>query len=203
MPTVKRKSKKLDLPIITEPQQAAEAADLRYVSDEETPGIRRERRGKGFIYIGPDGERITDKKEIERIKKIAIPPAWEDVWICPHRNGHILATGRDAKGRKQYRYHPRWRAIRDETKYNRMLLFSEALPGIRKRIERDLALPGMPREKVLAAIVRLMEMTMIRIGNKEYARQNKSFGLSTLHDKHVAINGASMEFDFQGKSGKR
>jgi DNA topoisomerase-1 len=190
------------LAVLTEPVEAAEAANLCYVTDEDS-GIRRERRGKGFTYIGPDGERITDEEEIERIEKIAIPPVWNDVWICPDPNGHLLATGRDAKGRKQYRYHPRWRRVRDETKYNRMLLFSEALPAIRRRVAHDLAKPGMPREKVLALVVRLLEMTLMRVGNDEYARQNRSFGLTTLRDKHVDVSGKKIEFSFKGKSGKR
>lgn len=192
-----------ELDILIDPAEAAKAARLRYVNDSDEPGIHREEKGQGFSYLAPDGERITDPDEIERIKKIAIPPAWTEVWISPYPDGHILATGRDVKGRKQYRYHPRYRQIRDETKFNRMLLFSQALPEIRERVENDLALPGMPREKVMAIVIRLLEMTLIRVGNAEYARDNESFGLTTLRDKHVEVTGKSIEFSFKGKGGKR
>jgi DNA topoisomerase-1 len=184
-----------------DPIESAQSAGLRYVSDT-SPGIARKRAGKGFSYAGPDGERISDKKEIARIRSLAIPPAYTDVWICPHPNGHIQATGRDARGRKQYRYHPRWREIRDETKFGRMLEFSQVLPVIRERIERDLSRPGLSREKVLATVVRLLECTGIRVGNDEYARANRSFGLTTLRSHHVEISGSTLRFQFRGKGGK-
>jgi DNA topoisomerase-1 len=182
-------------------QEAAAAAGLRYVTDA-SPGIRRKRSGNGFSYVGTDGKMIRDAKVVARIRALAIPPAYTDVWICPSPNGHIQATGRDARGRKQYRYHPRWREVRDETKFGRMLAFSEVLPEIRKRVERDLGLPGLPRAKVLATVVRLLECTGIRVGNDEYARANDSFGLTTLRDHHVEVAGSTISFDFRGKSGK-
>jgi DNA topoisomerase-1 len=181
--------------------ESAASAGLRYVSDI-MPGIRRKKVGTGFSYVGPDGNVIKDPKQLERIRSLAIPPAYTDVWICPIANGHLQATGRDARGRKQYRYHPKWRETRDETKFGRMLAFSEALPQIRERLERDIALPGLPREKVLATVVRLLECTCIRVGNDEYARSNRSFGLTTLRDRHVEISGSSLRFEFRGKSGK-
>ena len=190
-----------NLQIITDPVQSSRQAGLRYVTDAR-PGITRKKRGKNFQYLDPDGKRITDEDTLARIKSLVIPPAWTDVWICPNANGHLQATGRDARGRKQSRYHPRWRATRDETKYERMKLFGAALPKIREQVERDLALPGLPREKVLATIVRLLETTFIRIGNEEYARENKSYGLTTLRDKHVGIEGSKVHFQFKGKSGK-
>jgi DNA topoisomerase I len=181
--------------------EAAEVAGLRYVSDS-TPGISRRRAGKGFSYRTPDGRTLRDPRTVARIQSLAIPPAYTDVWICPDPNGHIQATGRDARGRKQYRYHPRWREVRDETKFGRMLAFSEVLPAIRKRVEADLARPGLPREKVLATVVRLLECTGIRVGNDEYAKANRSFGLTTLRDQHVEVSGSTMQFQFRGKSGK-
>jgi DNA topoisomerase-1 len=187
-------------PTIT-PAESAKAAGLRYVSDTR-PGIRRKRVGRHFSYVGPDGQPIRDPAVLKRIKALAIPPAWTDVWICPDPNGHVQATARDAKGRKQYRYHPRWQAVRDETKYERTIAFGQALPLIREQTERHLDLPGLPREKVLAAIVRLLEITLIRVGNDEYARHNKSFGLTTMRDRHVAVNGSEIRFHFRGKSGK-
>jgi DNA topoisomerase-1 len=187
--------------VVSDPVESAQAAGLRYVSDIQ-PGIRRKRSGKGFSYIGTDGKPIRDEKELARIRSLAIPPAYTDVWICPSPNGHIQATGRDARGRKQYRYHPRWREVRDETKFGRMLAFSEVLPKIRARIERDLARPGLPREKVLATVVSLLECTRIRVGNDEYAKANRSYGLTTLQDRHVEISGSNLRFEFRGKSGK-
>ncbi len=181
--------------------EAAREAGLRYVSDS-TPGIRRRRRGKGFTYVGPDGRPLDDPTTLTRIRRLAIPPAYTDVWISPSSNGHIQATGRDARGRKQYRYHPKWREVRDETKFGRMLAFSEALPLIRRRIGRDLGMPGLPREKVVAAVVHLLECTGIRVGNDEYARANRSFGLTTLQDDHVKVSGSTMRFRFRGKGGK-
>jgi DNA topoisomerase-1 len=183
------------------PHESAAEAGLRYVSDT-SPGIRRKRSGTGFTYVGPDGKRITDEKTLERIRKLAIPPAYTDVWICPSPNGHIQATGRDARSRKQYRYHPKWREVRDETKFGRMVAFSEVLPKVRARVEADLSRPGLPREKVLATVVRLLECTNIRVGNDEYARANGSYGLTTLRDKHVEVSGTSVRFSFRGKSGK-
>jgi DNA topoisomerase I len=198
MPSRPRRRRRSTSP---DPIESAQSAGLRYVSDT-TPGIARKRAGKGFSYVGPDGSRISDKKEIARIRSLAIPPAYTDVWICPHPNGHIQATGRDARGRKQYRYHPRWREIRDETKFGRMLEFSQVLPVIRERVERDLSRPGLSREKVLATVVRLLECTGIRVGNDEYARANRSFGLTTLRSHHVEISGSTLRFQFRGKSGK-
>jgi len=187
--------------ILSDPVASAKAAGLRYVSDAK-PGIQRKRAGKYFSYRGVDGRPIHDPAELTRIKALGIPPAWTDVWICPDRRGHIQATGRDAKGRKQYRYHPRWRAVRDETKYARLLAFGAALPQIRARVAQDLALRGLPRAKVLAATVRLLETTFIRIGNEEYARANDSYGLTTLRNEHVVVAGAELRFHFRGKSGK-
>ena len=184
-----------------DPELSAKAARLRYVSDEG-PGIRRERSGTDFTYVSASGDAIDDYATLARIRSLAIPPAWENVWICPLTNGHIQATGRDAKGRKQYRYHPRWRAIRDETKYGRMIALATALPKIRAAIESHLAMPGLPREKVLATIVRLLEVTCIRVGNEEYARKNRSYGLTTLRNRHVDVSGSSVRFRFRGKSGK-
>jgi DNA topoisomerase-1 len=175
---------------------------LIYVSDED-PGIRRKAaRGHGFDYVRPDGSPVTDEKTLDRIRALAIPPAWTDVWICPKANGHIQAVGRDQRGRKQYRYHARWRAERDSHKYDRLIAFGRALPRLRRRVDEDLSLRGLPREKVLAAVIRVMEMTLIRVGNREYARQNKSFGLTTLRDRHVKIGGRKAVFEFRGKSGK-
>lgn len=184
-----------------DPIASAEAAGLRYVHDTG-PGIRRERKGDGFVYIGIDGKPIRDEKTLLRIKALGIPPAYTDVWICPYANGHLQATGRDAKGRKQYRYHDRWREVRDGTKYGRMVAFAEALPRIRLRVKHDLSLHGMPREKLLGTITRLLETTMIRVGNEEYARSNHSFGLTTLHGEHVEVVGGTVHFHFRGKSGK-
>jgi DNA topoisomerase-1 len=179
---------------------AARAARLRYVSDA-SPGIIRRRNGKGFIYVAPDGRVIRDPDQLKRIRSLAVPPAWRDVWICPLPDGHLQATGRDARGRKQHRYHPRWREIRDATKYHRMIAFAAALPRIRERVRSDLSLAGLPREKVLATVVRLLEVTAIRVGNEEYARSNGSFGLATMKNRHVDVSGAKIHFQFRGKSG--
>lgn len=178
----------------------ARQVGLRYVGDN-APGIARVADGDAFRYIGPDGKTIRDEATLARIRSLAIPPAWTDVWICAWENGHIQATGRDAKRRKQYRYHPQWRNVRDEAKYERMLGFGKALPAIRKSASEALALPGLPREKVLATIVVLLEATMMRVGNEQYARHNKSFGLTTLRDRHAHIDGGEVEFRFRGKSG--
>jgi DNA topoisomerase-1 len=187
------------LEIVTDPAESAKMAGLRYVSDT-IPGIRRRRAGKGFYYVDAEGKRVREKETLSRIKSLVIPPAWTGVWICPNPKGHLQATGRDARGRKQSRYHPRWREVRDETKYERMMIFGVALPMIRERVEQDLGLQGLPRPKVLATIVRLMETTLIRVGNEEYARQNGSYGLTTLRNKHVNVDGATVTFHFQGKS---
>ncbi len=181
--------------------RAARAAGLRYASDD-TPGITRRRSGRGFCYYGPDGEKITDAQTLARIRSLAIPPAWKDVWISTAPRGHLQATGRDAKGRKQYRYHPLWRAVRDEAKYDHLLAFGEALPTIRAQVARDLARRGSSREKALATIVELLDMTAIRIGNEEYARENASYGLTTLRTEHVSVRGERVRFQFRGKSGK-
>jgi DNA topoisomerase-1 len=191
----------LTVAVFVDPVESAKAAGLRYVSDD-MPGLRRRKKGKGFTYVDPKGETVRDAKTLERIRKLAIPPAWTDVWICPQANGHLQATGRDARGRKQYRYHAEWRTVRDETKFGKMMLFGEALPRIRARVEEDLALRGLPREKVLAAVVKLLETTLIRVGNREYMKQNNSFGLTTLRDGHVDIQGSRLRFEFRGKSGK-
>jgi DNA topoisomerase-1 len=185
---------------IADPVDSAKAAGLRYVSDAQA-GIRRKRSGRGFRYVNPDGSAVHDTDTLARIKSLVIPPAWTDVWICSHPRGHLQVTGRDAKGRKQSRYHLRWREVRDETKYEHMLAFGASLPAIRERVERDLAAQGLPRHKVLATIVRLMEMTLIRVGNEEYARQNHSYGLTTMRGKHVHVDGSTVTFKFQGKSG--
>lgn len=179
---------------------AARAAGLRYVSDFDR-AIRRERRGKGFVYVGPSGKRVRNEHTLARIRSLVIPPAWENVRICPDPRGHIQAIGWDKRGRKQYKYHPKWRESRDETKYERMIDFARVLPAIRRRVRRDLRLPALPREKILATVVRLLETTLIRIGNAEYARENHSFGLTTLRNRHVHVNGNAIHFEFRGKSG--
>lgn len=181
--------------------EAAQRAGLRYVHDRQ-PGIRRRRSGKGFLYLTPAGKPLRDEATLQRIRALVIPPAWTDVWICADASGHIQATGRDARGRKQYRYHTRFREVRDETKYEKIFDFATALPKIRAHCERDLSLPGLPREKVLATVVRLLEQTLIRVGNEEYSRLNQSFGLTTLRDGHARIRGATVCFQFRGKSGK-
>ena len=188
------------MPLALEPAQSARAAGLRYVSNAD-PGIRRRRAGEGFRYFRPDGHAVSDKPTLARIRRLAIPPAWTEVWICSSDDGHLQATGHDARGRKQYRYHPRWREVRDETKYGRMFAFGGVLPRIRRRVARDLARPGLPREKVLATVVRLLEKTFIRVGNEEYARENESFGLTTLRERQVKVNGSQLRFRFRGKSG--
>ncbi len=180
---------------------AAGKAGLRYVNDSK-PGIQRKSARAGFRYVGADGRLVRDPDTLGRIRSLVIPPAWTDVWICPYEKGHIQVTARDARGRKQYRYHPRWRSARDETKYAHVIGFGKALPAIRRRVEKDLARQGLPREKVLATVVRLLETTMMRVGNEEYARSNGSYGLTTLRDRHVRIDGARMQFRFKGKSSK-
>jgi len=182
------------------PQDAAKIAGLRHVSDR-MPGIRRIGTGKTFRYIGPDNRVIRDPETLSRIRALTIPPAWRNVWICPTSQGHLQAVGRDARNRKQYRYHWRWREVRDSTKFERMLIFGNLLPKIRARVTRHLALPNLPREKVLATIVRLLETTLIRVGNEEYAKQNQSYGLTTLRNRHVDVTGKEVTFYFRGKSG--
>lgn len=183
----------------SDPLESAKAAKLRYVTGEG-PGIARKRQGKGFAYIGPDGKLVRNPSTLKRIRSLVIPPAWQNVWICPFEDGHIQAVGRDAKGRKQYRYHARYREVRDETKFGRMLAFGAALPRIREQVDKDLALPGLPQRKVVAAIVRLLDETCIRIGNEEYAKTNHSFGLTTFRDRHAQISGGAVHFHFRGKS---
>jgi len=183
-------------------RSAVRAAGLRYVSDDQ-PGIVRKRRGKGFGYLDAKGLRITDEEVLTRIRALAIPPAYVDVWICTNPNGHLQATGRDARARKQYRYHERWRAMRDHGKFDRVLAFGDVLPKLRRRVRSDLAQHGLPEEKVLALIVRLLDETLIRIGNDRYARDNKSFGLTTLRSRHVQLHRGRLRFEFRGKSGQQ
>ena len=185
--------------IAVNPVDSARAAGLQYSSDAR-PGIRRVRAGSGFRYFGPVG-RTVKASELLRIRALVIPPAWTDVWISPDPKGHLQATGRDARRRKQYRYHPGWREVRDETKYHRLIAFAHALRAIRRRTAKDLRRTGLPREKVLAAVVQLLEKTLIRVGNDEYAKDNESFGLTTLRDRHVDVSGAKLTFTFRGKSG--
>jgi len=187
---------------LADPIASAKAAGLRYVSDLQ-PGIRRKRAGESFTYEDADGNPVDDEEILRRIKSLVIPPAWTDVWICPNPLGHLQATGRDARKRKQYRYHERWRQVRDAVKYDRMLAFAEVLPKIRERTDHDLELPGMPREKVLSTVVRLLEETRIRVGNEEYVKENGSFGLTTLRNRHVDVVGSKVRFKFKGKSGKQ
>ncbi|HEX4638767.1 MAG TPA: DNA topoisomerase IB [Chthoniobacterales bacterium] len=187
--------------LVAQSIEAAEEAGLRYISDDRA-GYTRRKKGDDFEYVDTDGKPIRDEQRLLRLKRLAIPPAWTDVWICPSTNCHLQATGRDARRRKQYLYHERWREIRDEDKYDRMIAFGKALPKIRKRVSEDLKLPGLPRNKVLATVVQLLERTFIRIGNEEYARENKSFGLTTMKDRHVKVKGSKLRFRFRGKSGK-
>jgi len=187
---------------IVDPKDAAESVGLRYVSDAR-PGIRRKKAGSGFTYTGADGTKLCEPDVLKRIKALVVPPAWTDVWICPWADGHIQATGRDAKGRKQYRYHARFREIRESTKYEHVISFADALPSIRKTVRDHMALRGLPREKVLATVVHLLESTLIRVGNDDYAKQNNSYGLTTLKNQHVAVAGNEVRFRFTGKSGKQ
>jgi DNA topoisomerase-1 len=183
-----------------DPEGAADSAGLIYVTPD-MPGIRRMRQGEEFVYIAPTGDKVTDERTIARIRALSIPPAWEDAWICPVARGHLQAVGTDRRGRRQYRYHAAWRTVRDRTKFHRLIPFGEALPVIRERVSADLQLPALPREKVIAAILRLLERTHMRIGNEEYARENKSFGLTTLRGRHAEVHGAAIRFRFRGKSG--
>ena len=198
---LREEKKKIDeIEVAADPVEVAEEAGLRYVSDDQ-PGYTRKRKGDDFEYFDTEGKRIRDETRLLRIRRLAIPPAYTDVWICPTPNGHIQATGRDARGRKQYRYHERWREARDENKYDRMVVFGKALPKIRRRVNKDLAQRGLPRSKVLATVVQLLERTFIRIGNDEYAKDNKSFGLTTMRNQHVDVKGETLKFRFKGKSG--
>lgn len=189
-------------PTIVDPKDAAESAGLRYVSDAR-PGIRRKKAGAGFGYTRADGSKVTERDVLKRIKALAIPPAWTEVWICPFADGHIQATGRDAKGRKQYRYHARFREVRESTKYEHVVGFADALPAIREKVREHMSLRGLPRKKVLATVVHLLETTLIRVGNDEYAEHNNSYGLTTLKNRHVAVDGNEVRFRFTGKSGKQ
>ncbi|HSL84885.1 MAG TPA: DNA topoisomerase IB [Thermoanaerobaculia bacterium] len=201
--TTPQTAPKIDLTRVAldDPEAAAEAAGLRYVLDEE-PGIRRRRCGRGFTYLAPDGETVRDPAERRRFAELAIPPAWTEVWICRHPDGHLQATGRDDRGRKQYRYHPRWREVRDAAKFLQMVDFGEALPALRRRVDDDLDRRGLPREKVLAALVRLLEASALRVGNEEYAKENGSFGLTTLRKEHAEVRGGRLVLRFPGKGGK-
>jgi DNA topoisomerase-1 len=182
-----------------DPKESAAIAGLRYVTCTSA-GFRRRRAGTGFAYLDQNGAVIRDKETLRRIRSLVLPPAWQDVWICARADGHLQATGIDARGRRQYRYHPDYRQVRNITKFSRMLDFAKALPAIRERVSKDLARPGLPREKVVAAVVRLLETTFIRVGNEEYAKENSSFGLTTLRDRHVSFEGSTMRFRFRGKS---
>ncbi len=195
------KDGKLATAVAEDPRLAAQVADLRYVDTDE-PGWRRKRWGRGFTYLDLEGEHIGRGPQRERIEALAIPPAWTEVWIYPDENGHIQATGRDDKGRKQYIYHPRWQEVRNQTKFSRMVRFGRALPHIRAQIDRDLRKHGAKRERILAAVVRLLQDSLIRVGNTEYARDNGSFGLTTMRDEHLDLNGDRLQFEFKGKSGK-
>jgi DNA topoisomerase-1 len=190
-----------EVQVIVDPRDAAESAGLVYVSDER-PGIQRRQAREGFAYLKPNGEPVRETATLERIRKLAVPPAWTDVWICPRANGHIQATGRDARGRKQYKYHPQFREVRESTKYEHMMDFARALPAIRAKLAEHMALRGLPREKVLATVVHLLEATLIRVGNDDYAKTNKSYGLTTLRNPHVKVNGSELRFQFKGKGGK-
>lgn len=203
VPTTKPRREKKKVPeieVAQDPVEVAEEAGLRYVSDEQ-PGYTRKAKGDDFEYFDTEGKPIRDETRLLRIRRIAIPPAYKDVWICPSPNGHIQATARDARGRKQYRYHERWREARDENKYDRILVFGQALPKIRKQVNKDMGLRELPRNKVLATVVYLLGRTFIRIGNEEYARENQSFGLTTMRNRHVDVKGAKLTFNFKGKSG--
>ena len=192
---------KIHKAIEEDPEQAAEAAGLRYVSDQK-PGFSRRKKGGDFVYYNKDGHRIKDAALLKRIRSIVIPPAWERVWICPSANGHLQATGFDAKGRKQYKYHSTWRSVRDEAKFERLHLFAAVLPKIRAKVDRDMRPPDLSREKIIATVVRLLELSLIRVGNEEYVKENHSFGLTTMRNRHAETNGTAVKFHFRGKSGK-
>jgi DNA topoisomerase I len=197
----RRKASVVRIAALSDPAKLAKESQLRYVIDD-SPGITRKRTAKGFVYINAQGRVLRQTKHLRRIKSMAIPPAWEHVWISPWADSHLQATGRDVRGRKQHRYHPRWREVRDQTKFDRMSAFGRVLPSLRRRLKRDLARPGLPREKVLATVVKLLEATLIRIGNEEYARHNRSYGLTTMRSKHVKVKGTKIQFEFRGKGGK-
>jgi DNA topoisomerase-1 len=197
---IKEATRELAKAIAVEPRTLKEAG-LIYVSDEE-PGFKRRKMGKHFIFFGVGGERLRNEKTVARIRRLAIPPAYKDVWICRHDNGHLQATGRDARGRKQYRYHAGWRMVRDAAKYEKLAEFADKLPALRKQINADLKLDGLPRRKVVAAVVRLLQKSLIRVGNEEYSRANGSYGLTTMRNRHVRVRGKRLEFSFRGKSGK-
>jgi DNA topoisomerase-1 len=200
-PKLRKEKKKItEIEVAIDPVEVAEDAGLRYVSDDQ-PGYTRKPKGDDFEYFDTEGKAIRDETRLLRIRRIAIPPAYKDVWICPSAHGHIQATARDARGRKQYRYHERWREAQDENKYDRMIVFGQALPKIRRRVNKDMGLRDLPRNKVLATVVQLLGRTFIRIGNQEYARENKSFGLTTMRNRHVEVKGAKLNFSFKGKSG--
>jgi DNA topoisomerase-1 len=200
-PKLRKEKKKIsEIEVATDPVEVAEDAGLRYVSDDQ-PGYTRKPKGGDFEYFDTEGKAIRDEKRLLRIRRIGIPPAYKDVWICPSPNGHIQATARDARGRKQYRYHELWREARDENKYDRILVFGHALPKIRRQVNKDMGLRELPRNKVLATLVHLLGRTFIRIGNEEYARENQSFGLTTMRNRHVDVKGAKLSFSFKGKSG--
>ncbi len=194
-----RKRRKVTL-LPSDPHESAKIAGLRYVTPYGR-GITRKKAGRGFVYLDADGQPVTDREELERFRSLVIPPAWTNVWICASKVGHLQAVGRDARGRKQYRYHPAYRSVRDATKFLRMVAFGEALPDIRKRVQADLELPGLPKTKVVATVVKLLETTCIRVGNEEYAKENDSYGLTTLREEHVEISGRKIHFHFRGKSG--
>jgi DNA topoisomerase I len=198
-----KSSKKGRAPLLAEGLiRSAETAGLRYVSHWK-PGMTRKRNRKGFSYLTADGTAVRDAETLARIRSLAIPPAWQNVWICPSAEGHIQATGYDVRRRRQYRYHPRWREVRDQEKYGRVIGFAQALPGIRRRVDRHLKRTGLPREKVLAAVVHLLEATLIRVGNDEYAKSNHSFGLTTMRDEHAQVDGSMICFEFLGKGGRK
>ena len=197
---IREATRELAKAIAVEPRTLKQAG-LVYVSDEQV-GFRRRRMGKHFIFFGVNGRRLRDEKTIARIRRLAIPPAYSDVWICRFENGHLQATGRDARGRKQYRYHAGWRMVRDAAKYEKLAEFADKLPGLRKQVNADLKLDGLPRRKVLAALVRLLQKSLIRVGNEEYSRANGSYGLTTMRNRHVRVRGNRLEFSFRGKSGK-
>jgi DNA topoisomerase-1 len=199
--SVTRRRRRVPPELLSDPLQSAKVAGLRYVVPGGV-GIRRRRAGGGFVYLDTEGRVVRDAETLRRIRALAIPPAWTDVWIACAPQAHVQAVGRDARGRRQYRYHARWRTVRDETKYSRMIAFAEALPRIRARVEKDLDQPGLPRTKVLATVVRLLERTLVRVGNGEYARTNGSFGLTTLRNRHVDVSGGNIRFEFRGKGGK-
>ena len=197
---IRNATRELAKALAVEPRTLKQAG-LVYVSDDK-PGFTRRKSGKHFIFFDTDGKRVRDEKVVARIRRLAIPPAYTDVWICPRDDGHLQATGRDARGRKQYRYHAGWRMVRDAAKYERLAEFADKLPALRRAVNTDLKLPGLPRRKVLAALVRLLQRSLIRVGNEEYSRANGSYGLTTLRNRHVHVRGKRLEFSFRGKSGK-